>query len=396
MEGVEKGLDWDEVLAKYGKSKGPLYNAFSRALPQLRARCEGLLAETSQGEEKRKELDKYIAQRGERKRELDQAIGDAETRLKKLVQDEAAAKERLSGSEKEIQDRKGLASSLTRLEKLGFSRERLEELGEKVSEIGASHRLAPNDAVNKFFEELKLWDKRVGLEAEVERLTSRKNETEKELKEIERRCQGKRAAIEALEELRKHGVATRSILLWNEVAAAAGVEVSELGREIQNWGSLREANRAEEERRKKLNDEITRARASLQELGLKRAEIEGAIAGVTEEGVKRVREAGVKATEEVTKITQGIRKEIDELYARAFEAGEKVGRVEKTLPAKEEVKKLLDFISSPHLLPKDHPVLFSVTCSLLQWVKNNRQNIDVLDYERIERGLETFKKELSK
>ena len=33
MEGVEKGLDWDEFLVKYRGSKGPLYNAFSRALP---------------------------------------------------------------------------------------------------------------------------------------------------------------------------------------------------------------------------------------------------------------------------------------------------------------------------------------------------------------------------
>lgn len=396
MEGVEKQLDWDEVLAKYGKSKGPLYNAFSRALPQLRARCEELFAEISQGEEKRKELDKDVAQREERKKELDRALGDAETLLKKRKEAEAEAKERLSGYEREIQDKEALASSLSRLEESGFSPERLEELGKKVGEIGTSHQLAPDEAMNKFFDELKLWDESVGLEAEVERLTSGKNQTEKRLEEIEKRYQGKKAAIAALEELGKHGVGTGRILLWNEIVRSAGVEVSELHREIEKWSSLRQANRAEEENKKKLNEETVKVKASLQELQLKKAEIESAIRAVMEEGVKEVREAGEQAKRETMKITQGVKEEIGELYTRALEAGEKVGKIEKALPAKEEVKNLFEFISSPHLLPKDHPILFSATCSLLQWVKNNRQNIDLLDYDRIERGFETFKKELSK
>ena len=395
MEGVEKGLDWDEVLAKFGKSKGPLYNAFSRTLPQLMARCEGLFAEISQGEEKRKELDKDIAQRGERKRELDQALGDAETRLKKLNQDEAEAKERLSGYEREIQDKEALASSLSRLEELGFSSERLEELGKKVGEIGTSHRFAPNEAMSKFFDELKLWDEKLGLEADGQRLTSRKNQMEKELQEMEKRYQGKKAAVEALEELEEHGVGMRRILLWNQIVRSAGVNIGELKRAIERWNGLTEANRVEEERKKKLNEETARARASLQELDSRKAEIEGVIRATMEEGVKAVRKAGEKAKEETTKITRGIKEEIDELYSRAVKAGEKVGKIEKALPSKAEVKNLFEFISSPHVLSKDHPALFSATCSLLEWVKNNRQNLS-LPYYAIEKGLETLKEELSK
>lgn len=290
LEGVEKGLDWGEFLAKYGKNKGSLYNAFSRALPQLRARCEKLFAEIREKEGRRKEIDRDMALGEERKRELDQATREAETSFKKFEKANAEVKERLRGYEREIQDKEALASSLSRLEESGFSPERLEELGKKVGEIGTSHRLAPDEAVNKFFDELKLWDERVWLEAEVERLTSRKNQTEKRLEEIEKSYQGKKAAIEALEELGKHGVGTGRILLWNQIVRSARVEVSELEREIEKWSSLREANKAEEEKKKKLDAETVTARASLQELDSRKAEIEGAIRAIMEEGVEAVRE----------------------------------------------------------------------------------------------------------
>lgn len=103
---------------------------------------------------------------------------------------------------------------------------------------------------------------------------------------------------------------------------------------------------------------------------------------------------GEKAEEEIGEISLGIKEEIEEIYARALKVGGKVGKIEEALPSKKEVKDIFEFISSPYLLPKDHPIPFNVTCSLLDWVKNNRQNIFL--YYRIEEGVENLKKELSK
>lgn len=150
-----------------------------------------------------------------------------------MCQAEAEAKETLSGYEKEIREKEALLSPLKRLEELGFSPEWLQELGEKVREIGASRGLHPNEAVNKFFGELRLWDERLELEAEGERLSLRKDKVEKELERIERSYQGKKAAVEALEELREHGVGMRRILLWNQIVRSAGVKVGELKREME-------------------------------------------------------------------------------------------------------------------------------------------------------------------
>lgn len=394
MEGVEKKVDWNELLDKYRKSKGPFYNAFSRALPQLRARCEKLFAEISQGEEKRKELDKDIAQSEERKRELDQAVNNTDARLKKLEEAEAEASERLSSYDEEIQGKKAMASSLTRVEESGFSPERLEELGKKVDEIGTGHGLSPDEAMSKFFDDLKLWSEKLGLEVEVQRLSSTKKQIEDSLKELEKRYRRKKAAIEMLEELREEGVGTQRIQVWNITARSAGVEVEELHREIEKWGNLREANRAEEEKKKKLSEEIARAEASLQEVELRKAEVEGAIGGVAEEAVNMVRAAGQKAKDEIARITLGIKGEIHELHSEALKVGEEVGRIEKALPSKKEVKNLFDFITSPHLVSKDSPVLFSVTSSLLEWLKNNEGKIPA-SYS-LQKELERLKGELSK
>ena len=38
MDGLQKGLDWQHFLAKYGASKEPLYNALGRAIAAAEAK----------------------------------------------------------------------------------------------------------------------------------------------------------------------------------------------------------------------------------------------------------------------------------------------------------------------------------------------------------------------
>ena len=55
MDGLQKGLDWQHFLAKYGASKGRLYNALGRAIAAAEAKIRAL-GETKaklQGEVKR-------------------------------------------------------------------------------------------------------------------------------------------------------------------------------------------------------------------------------------------------------------------------------------------------------------------------------------------------------
>jgi len=42
MDGLEEGLDWQQFLAKYGVSKGPLYNAVGKALQETKEQVVAL------------------------------------------------------------------------------------------------------------------------------------------------------------------------------------------------------------------------------------------------------------------------------------------------------------------------------------------------------------------
>ena len=74
IEGLEKGLDWQQVLAKHGASKGPLYNAAGRVIAEIPARLTTINEAMKQGQAKLDEL-------GQRLDELDQKMKTADEAL---------------------------------------------------------------------------------------------------------------------------------------------------------------------------------------------------------------------------------------------------------------------------------------------------------------------------
>ena len=57
LDGLEKGLDWQQFLAKHGGSKGPLYNALRRVIAEGEAKIAAL-------SEKRMKLQEEVNQAG--------------------------------------------------------------------------------------------------------------------------------------------------------------------------------------------------------------------------------------------------------------------------------------------------------------------------------------------
>jgi len=77
MDGLETGLDWQQFLAKYSTSKGPLYNALGRVIIKVEAKIRAL------SEEKAK-LQEEVNQAGLKLDSLDQRIKEAEGSLAPL------------------------------------------------------------------------------------------------------------------------------------------------------------------------------------------------------------------------------------------------------------------------------------------------------------------------
>lgn len=77
LDGLEKGLDWQQILAKHGASKGPLYNALSRVLAEVRAKLTAL-------SEEKKHVQGELDQDRLKLDSLDQNIKEAESNVARL------------------------------------------------------------------------------------------------------------------------------------------------------------------------------------------------------------------------------------------------------------------------------------------------------------------------
>ncbi len=223
-EGINKGLDWDELLRKYGKSKGPLYGAFSRFIVESQGQIEKLVSEIKQKGEKDKELDSLLGEKEKRSNQLDEEITNKESLSLELEGKNAGITERLDDYEKQVKQQEHLLSSLRVIEESGFSPERLKELGERLKEMETEHGLGPGQAVGKFFDDLKLWGRKLALEAEIAKLDSEKERKGRKLEQIQQDYQGKEAAVEAIIELKEHGVGARRIGNGTRSSARQGLK----------------------------------------------------------------------------------------------------------------------------------------------------------------------------
>jgi myosin heavy subunit len=401
MDGIDKGLDWDELLKKYGGSKGPLYNAFAHTLPELRKRYEKLASEIMECKETSKEAKSSLEDEQRAIARLGQEIKDRQALLERLSEDEKKAEEKLNRRRREIKEKEELLSSLRKMDEMGFSSERLEQLAKLTRAMGARCKLSPSEAVNKFFQDLQLWDDKLGLQVEIERLAAEKDrvETQKSVREeematLEQRVRGKEAAIEALQELASRGVEKKRIILWDQILRLAGVRVETLKEELERWASLENACAAKEKRIKRLDEESTKMAARLKELETRRAEIEGAVKGAIEESVRLIKQAGEEARTSIRSAVTKAGEDLKALYDHALKAGERIGEMEKSLPSKAEAKSLLDFINNPSILPRDNAVLLRVVASLYAWVDYNEGKLSFT--YTMKEGLKALRKELER
>ena len=74
MDGLKTGLDWTHFLAKYGGSKGPLYNAFARFSHDMEPKVRELSAVQAKVDAAGLQLD----QRGLELNSLDQKVKEAD------------------------------------------------------------------------------------------------------------------------------------------------------------------------------------------------------------------------------------------------------------------------------------------------------------------------------
>ena len=126
VDGLRTGLDYTHFQAKYRNSKGPFYNAFGRLTRDMEPKVRELGGVQAKLDAAGLTLD-----------QLYQQIKEAEASLAPLEEEKNALNERIETLEVKLAEKSELIKHAGELGKLGFNSERLRQLRETLTDIGA-------------------------------------------------------------------------------------------------------------------------------------------------------------------------------------------------------------------------------------------------------------------
>jgi chromosome segregation ATPase len=359
LDGLEKGLDWEQFLAKYSASKRPLYNAIARFFTEVKPKIVALNEEKSRVQ---RELDQAKMTLDS----LDRKIKEAESNFVSLEDRKNVLDEQVEALEAKLAEKSELAKHLSELEKLGFDSERLKQLQEVLGEIGAKHGLRGKEAVSKFFGDLKDYGAVLGAELQLKGL-----QTQIETKKLEaenwqakeeafrRKHDDLKEAVGAVHALYTRGIKASQIITWSKVLSRFQT-VEQFEQSLAQYGDMTKLLEARKEETQSYELRAANAQGQVEALEKERAKIEGEIdalkvAGVrelkamTEEAKKQLKAVAAREIRETQAVGQEVRREfnnlstqLDSLTKRAFEIGQEFERKKEELQKYEEVKEALE------------------------------------------------------
>ena len=284
LDGLENNLDWQQFIAKYSASKGPLYNAIGRFFTEVGPKIVALKEE---GSRVQSELD----QAGLTMDSLNQRKKEAESNITSLEDRENILNGQVETLETELAKKSESAKYLAELERLGFNIERLNLLRDTLRQTGAKHGLNSKETVSKFFGDLKDYD--LVLEAEVQlkglqtQIETKKLEAENwRAKEeaLRRKYYNLKEAIEAVHTFFNRGIKLRQIIAWHQILTRFQT-VEQFAESLAQYGDMTKLLKALKEEAESCELRLAKAQSQVETLEKERAKIEGAIDALVEEGM---------------------------------------------------------------------------------------------------------------
>jgi DNA repair exonuclease SbcCD ATPase subunit len=355
VDGLKTEQDYTHLRAKYDASKGPFYNALGRLFRDMWPKVQEF-----------NEVQGKLDAAGLKSDQLDKQIKEAESSLAPLEERKSALNEQIETLETKLAEKSEAIKHVGELEKLGFNIERLRQLREALTEIGAKHGLKDKEAVSKFFSDLKDYEAVLGAESLLKglqtQIETKKLEAENwQAKEeaLKRKHDDLKEAIGAVYALRAKGVKASQIPVWQRILDQFGT-VEQFEGYLTQYGDITKLLNARKEEAESYELRLTKAKSEVETLEKERAKIEGAIDALKVAGVKELK-AMTEATEKQLKavaaseikeaqaVGQEVRKEfanyvvqLDKLSEKAVHLGQELERSKQELQKYEGVKNILE------------------------------------------------------
>ena len=390
VDGLKTGLDWPHFLAKYSASKGPLYNALGRFFNDLEPKDKALAEVQGELDTAGLELDS-----------LDQRIKEAKSKITPLEEAENTLNEQIETLETKLAGKSELLEHTEELGKLGLDIERLRQLREALTEIGAKTGLKGKEAVSKFFEDLKDYETVIAAETllkglqnqiETKKLEAKKWQVEEEA--LRRKHNDLQGVIKVVYAFRAKGVKDSQLVtlhrILNNVESAEQFE-----KNLRQYGEVTKLVNARKEEIQSCEDRLTEAQSRRETLEKVSAKIEAAIdtlkvAGLkelkamTEAAEKQLKAVASSGIRETQVVGQGVGKGLNDLFAqldalgaKAIEVGRTVGIVEQQIRKDTLARDLLNLLQNPAAAGyEEHaPLVLVLLKSISVWANMDKSRL---------------------
>ena len=281
----------------------------NRSLEAQHTRLQGMLnamaVKEKQAEDHRQDLGEEVRQRQEAVDRLKAKEGEL---TKKVTELEGKA----LALEKEVTDK---AQTLRGLEEVGFSRDDLEKLRARLSDIVERH--GKKELATRFFGYLESYDSLLGLEAAKEKLSQEVESLFRQRHSLNRLAEKLGLApdevaegIAALKALSKRGVSPRSIVCYQKVLMSANTDPESFQRLVEEFVGVEATLTARHDELKSLEQELEAKGKGLEELNTQEAKLRKSIATLRDAGVKQIKSIASSATAEVKKLCRHLQEDI--------------------------------------------------------------------------------------
>jgi len=314
VDGLKTGsLDWTAFTAKHRASKGPFYNALGRFFHDMEPKVKAL-----------GEVQTKLDQGGLKLDSLDQQIKEAESSLAPLEETKNALNEGIETLETKLTEKNELLEHAGELEKLGFDTERLRQLKDALTEIGAKHGLKGKEAVSKFFNDLKDYEgvlgaelQLKGLQTQIETKTLEAENWQAKEETLRRKHDNLKEAIGAVNALLKRGIKAEQIVSWDGIVSKLGGP-EELQDKLGQYKSMSELLDAKKTEIEDCDKKVIELGAQIKALNEQEVEIEGAIKSLSTSGVRKITEVSNKAVTGIKSLSTSGLKEVTKVSSQAI------------------------------------------------------------------------------
>ncbi|MBA7626486.1 hypothetical protein ES703_33936 [subsurface metagenome] len=302
---------------------------------------------------KEKEQEDCLQELGEQVKQCQGEMAQLKTEKNKLKEETSQLQERMLTLEKQVADK---TETLRSLDEIGFPRDQLNRLRDRLSEIAQKH--GTGEAVNRFFRYLETYEALIGMEATREKLTQEVEALEQERESLARLAQKLELTSEqitegiaAIKSLQRKGVLPPTIVSYQRMLTAAGLAPESFEKVVADFSSVEKALTTRRGELDSVTQELGEKGRALKELQAEMAKVRQSITSLRDSGVKQVNSVRGSTVAEVKQLCQDLHDDIRKWGDTRAEMGKfeeelKLARYFVKLPlSKDAISSLVDDIS---------------------------------------------------